>query len=127
MQVPIYQVDAFTDRVLGGNPAAVAPTNLPRTDLATTFLTGIAGVNKPTTATPSEMLRLNTAVPPVPFASQNRLGVAGNALNTDANNDGFISGAELSTQFTATVTQPVFTPRSCNWVCEIRVGSDASN
>ena len=25
MQVPIYQVDAFTDRVLGGNPAAVCP------------------------------------------------------------------------------------------------------
>ena len=25
MQLPIYQVDAFTDRVLGGNPAAVCP------------------------------------------------------------------------------------------------------
>ncbi len=63
-----------------GNAAAVAPTNLPRTDLATAFLTGIAGVNKPTTATPSEVLRLNTAITPVQFADQNRLGVAGEVL-----------------------------------------------
>jgi hypothetical protein len=64
----------------GGNPAALAPTNLPRTDLITTFLTGINGVNKPTTAAPSEMLRLNTAIAPVAFAQQNRLGVAGEVL-----------------------------------------------
>src|SRR3974390_593852 len=25
MQLPIYQVDAFTDRLFGGNPAAVCP------------------------------------------------------------------------------------------------------
>ena len=66
--------------VLAGNPAAVAPTNLPRTDLATVFLTGIAGVNKPATAVPSEMLRLNTAIAPAPAAEQNRLGVAGEVL-----------------------------------------------
>jgi hypothetical protein len=66
--------------VLAGNAAAVAPTNLPRTDLATVFLTGITGVNKPATVTPSEVLRLNTAIAPVPFASQNRLGVAGEVL-----------------------------------------------
>ncbi|MDB5895571.1 MAG: hypothetical protein JWQ88_3102 [Rhodoferax sp.] len=65
---------------LAGNASAVAPTNLPRTDLATVFLTGIAGVNKPASATPSEMLRLNTAVAPVMFADQNRLGVAGEVL-----------------------------------------------
>jgi hypothetical protein len=41
--------------VLANNPAALAPTNLPRTDLATTFLTGITGLNKPATVTPSEM------------------------------------------------------------------------
>ena len=64
----------------GGNAAALAPTNFPRTDLITTFLTGITGVNKPTTATPSEVLRLNTAIAPVPFAQQNRLGVAGEVL-----------------------------------------------
>jgi hypothetical protein len=80
---------ALLSTVLG---AAVAPTNLPRTDLATTFLTGITGVNKPTTPTPSEMLRLNTAIAPVPFASQNRLGVAGNALAGGTDNAGFPNG-----------------------------------
>ncbi len=71
---------ALLGLVLAGNTTAVAPTNLPRTDLATVFLTGITGVNKPTTATPSEVLRLNTAIAPVPFATQNRLGVAGEVL-----------------------------------------------
>ncbi|MBC7610788.1 MAG: DUF4331 domain-containing protein [Polaromonas sp.] len=60
--------------------ADVAPTNLPRTDLLTTFLTGITGVNKPATPKASEMLRLNTAIKPVQFAMQNRLGVAGEVL-----------------------------------------------
>jgi Domain of unknown function (DUF4331) len=81
---------------LGGG----APTNFPRTDLITTFLTGYTGVNKPTTAVPSEMLRLNTAIPPVPFANQNRLGLAGEILRvglanvTAAGNDaaGFPNG-----------------------------------
>ena len=71
---------ALLGLVLAGNTAALAPTNLPRTDLATVFLTGITGVNKPATVTPSEMLRLNTAIAPVPFAEQNRLGVAGEIL-----------------------------------------------
>lgn len=68
---------ALLSVVLG---ADVAPKNLPRTDLATVFLTGIEGVNKPKTATPSEVLRLNTAISPVQFADQNRLGVAGEVL-----------------------------------------------
>jgi hypothetical protein len=68
---------ALLSVVLG---ADVAPKNLPRTDLATVFLTGIEGVNKPKTATPSEVLRLNTAISPVLFADQNRLGVAGEVL-----------------------------------------------
>lgn len=76
--------------VLGAN---VAPTNLPRTDLATTFLTGITGINKPASnPTPSEMLRLNTSITPVPFAMQNRLGVAGNALAGGTDNAGFPNG-----------------------------------
>ena len=76
--------------VLGAN---VAPTNLPRTDLATTFLTGITGVNKPVVnPKPSEMLRLNTAVAPVPFDGQNRLGVVGNALISGMDNAGFPNG-----------------------------------
>ncbi len=76
--------------VLGAN---VAPTNLPRTDLATTFLTGITGINKPVNnPAPSEMLRLNTNIAPVPFAGQNRLGVAGNALAGGTDNAGFPNG-----------------------------------
>ncbi len=71
---------ALLGLVLAGDAAGLAPTNIPRTDLATVFLTGIAGVNKPATVTPSEMLRLNTAITPVQFADQNRLGVAGEVL-----------------------------------------------
>jgi hypothetical protein len=60
---------------------AIAPTNLPRTDLLNVFLTGIGGVNKPAgTVTPAEMLRLNTKIAAVPFSGQNRLGVAGELL-----------------------------------------------
>jgi hypothetical protein len=65
----------------------IAPTNFPRTDLVTTFLTGIAGVNQPKafaasppTGVASEMLRLNTAIPPTAEGSQNRLGLLGGLL-----------------------------------------------
>ena len=58
----------------------IAPTNFPRTDLVTTFLTGIKGVNQPATVVGSEMLRLNTAIPPTAYASQNRLGLLGGLL-----------------------------------------------
>jgi hypothetical protein len=54
-----------------------APKNLPRTDLVTTFLTGIKGINQPANVTASEMLRLNTSTPATAEASQNRLGLAG--------------------------------------------------
>ena len=58
----------------------ISPTNIPRNDLVTTFLTGIKGVNQLATVTPSEMLRLNTSIAAVPFAQQNRLGIVGNIL-----------------------------------------------
>lgn len=77
---------------LAGNPAALAPTNLPRTDLVTTFLTGIAGVNQPAGVKAAEMLRLNTAVNPVPADQQNRLGVVGNLLAGGNDNAGFPNG-----------------------------------
>ena len=80
---------ALLTKVLG---ADVAPINLPRTDLLTTFLTGITGVNKPANPTPSEMMRLNTAVPAVPENMQNRLGVAGNALAKGNDNAGYPNG-----------------------------------
>lgn len=55
----------------------VTPPCLPRSDLVSAFLTGVPGLNKPANVTPSEMLRLNTATPPVPKGLQNRLGVIG--------------------------------------------------
>jgi hypothetical protein len=57
-----------------------APTNIPRNDLVVTFLTGLPGVNRPAHGAPSEMLRLNTAIPAVPYDQQNRLGIVGNLL-----------------------------------------------
>ncbi|GAB4480639.1 MAG: DUF4331 domain-containing protein [Burkholderiaceae bacterium] len=59
------------------NAPGIAPKNLPRTDLVTTFLTGINGVNKPRNVTPAEMMRLNTSIAPTPEAQQNRLGLVG--------------------------------------------------
>jgi hypothetical protein len=58
-------------------PAAVAPTNFPRTDLLTAFLTGIKGLNQPANVKPAEMMRLNTSIAPVAIGAQNALGVAG--------------------------------------------------
>ncbi len=74
------------------NLPGTAPTNFPRTDLVTTFLTGITGVNKPANVVPSEMLRLNTAIAAVPFAQQNRLGIVGNILAGGSDNAGFPNG-----------------------------------
>jgi hypothetical protein len=70
----------------------IAPTNFPRNDLVTTFLTGVAGVNQPRNVVASEMLRLNTAIEPVPFAQQNRLGVVGNILAGGNDLAGFPNG-----------------------------------
>lgn len=58
-------------------PSAPAPTNFPRNDLVTAFLTGVEGLNKPANVRPSEMLRLNTSIAPVAAGSQNNLGVLG--------------------------------------------------
>jgi Domain of unknown function (DUF4331) len=71
---------------------STAPTNFPRNDLVTTFLTGITGVNKPKNVVGSEMLRLNTAIPAVAFAQQNRLGIVGNILAGGNDNAGYPNG-----------------------------------
>jgi hypothetical protein len=71
---------------------STAPTHFPRTDLVTTFLTGIKGVNQPRAVTASEMLRLNTAIAPVPFVQQNRLGIVGNILAGGSDNAGYPNG-----------------------------------
>jgi hypothetical protein len=70
----------------------IAPTNLPRNDLVTVFLTGIAGVNKPAAGAPAEEMRLNTAIAAVPFAQQNRLGIVGNILAGGSDNAGYPNG-----------------------------------
>ncbi len=53
----------------------IAPTNFPRNDLVTAFLTGFPNVNQLPTVTPSEMQRLNTAIAPTPAADQKNFGV----------------------------------------------------
>jgi len=58
----------------------IAPSNLPRTDLVTAFLTGFPGVNQLATVTPSEMLRLNTGIAATAKDDQINLGVAGGDL-----------------------------------------------
>lgn len=65
---------------LGINLADLAPSNIPRTDLVTGFLTGFPGVNQLAQVTPSEMLRLNTAIPATPRFEQQSLGVAAGDL-----------------------------------------------
>lgn len=71
---------APVNATLGTNFATLAPTNFPRNDLVATFLTGIATLNQLKAVTPSEMLRLNTAVTPTPRDAQSSFGVVGNDL-----------------------------------------------
>ncbi len=68
------------NQTLGTNFTNIAPDNFPRNDLVTAFLTGFQGVNQMSTVTPSEMTRLNTAIPAVPAAMQSTFGVAGGDL-----------------------------------------------
>ena len=75
---------------------AAAPTNFPRTDLLTAFLTGLPTVNRPANITGlgaggplAEMLRLNTSITATPAASQSSLGVTG------GDNAGFPNGRRL--------------------------------
>ena len=73
----------FRDAVnttLGASIETLAPTNFPRMDLVTAFLTGFEGVNQQATVTPSEMLRLNTGIPATPADQQSAFGVAGDDL-----------------------------------------------
>ena len=52
-----------------------APNKFPRTDLVQIFLTGIPGLTQPDNVVASEMLRLNTSIPPRPAGTQDSLGV----------------------------------------------------
>ena len=66
--------------------AAAQVPQSPRNDLVTAFLTGVKGLNQPAKVTPSEMLRLNTAIAVTAPAAQNDLGVLG------GDNAGFPNG-----------------------------------
>ena len=59
--------------------AAQVP-GMPRLDLVAAYLTGVPKLNQPMHVTPSEMLRLNTAIAPTVPAKQNDLGVLGSDL-----------------------------------------------
>lgn len=66
---------------LGAGPLAdLAPSNFPRTDLVTTFLTGFPGVNQPANVVASEVLRLNTAIAPTVRADQSTFGLVAGDL-----------------------------------------------
>lgn len=63
-----------------GADSNIAPSNLPRTDLVAAFLTGLEGFNQQSTVTPSEMMRLNTAIPATPRDQQSSFGVVAEDL-----------------------------------------------
>jgi hypothetical protein len=63
---------------LFGASGVRAPTEFPRRDLVTAFLTGVPGVNAfGSGSATAEMLRLNTALAATAAANQNSLGAAG--------------------------------------------------
>jgi len=64
------------------------PPAEPRNDLVSVFLTGVAGLNKPTNVKPSEQLRLNMSTPVT--GDPNRLGVIG------GDNQGYPNGRRLT-------------------------------
>ena len=65
--------------LLFGSANAPAPSGaaFPRADLVQAFLTGVTGVNSPPNVVPSEMLRLNLALPAIPVAQQFRGNAGG--------------------------------------------------
>ncbi|EAQ98385.2 DUF4331 domain-containing protein [Congregibacter litoralis] len=81
--LPLILDSLFRDAVnttLGASIENLAPSNFPRQDLVTAFLTGFSGVNQFADAVPGEMLRLNTAIPATPKMQQQPLGLAAGDL-----------------------------------------------
>lgn len=68
----------FRDAV--GATSNIAPSNFPRQDLVTAFLTGVPGLNQPANVVGSEMMRLNTAIPATAQADQSTFGVVAEDL-----------------------------------------------
>lgn len=76
-------LDSVVKPVLPGVLNALYGITVPdgdRNDLVAVFLTGVPGLNQPKNGTPSEMLRLNTGIPPTKVGSENWLGVIGGDL-----------------------------------------------
>lgn len=73
----------FRDAV--GPPGNIAPSNFPRNDLVTAFLTGFPGVNQMSAVTGPEMRRLNTAFRATPRVAQNTFGLVAEHLAGFAN------------------------------------------
>lgn len=74
-----FLLDAlFRDAV--GAKDNIAPSNFPRQDLVTAFLTGFPGFNQPAGVVGSEMMRLNTAVDPTWRNRQHPYGVVAEDL-----------------------------------------------
>ena len=81
--LPLILDILFRDAVnqtLGTDIPDLAPSNFPRNDLVTAFLTGVPGLNQPEGVQASEMLRLNTSIEATPRDAQSALGVAGGDL-----------------------------------------------
>jgi Domain of unknown function (DUF4331) len=76
-------LDAVLHPVLPGLINSIYGVKVPegdRNDLVAVFLTGVDGLNKPSNGVPSEMLRLNMAIPPAKAGEENRMGVLGGDL-----------------------------------------------
>ena len=84
-----YVVDPELARLIPVLYPGVETPPPPRDDLVTVALTGIPDLNQPANVVASEQLRLNMAVPPTPFADQDRLGLLA------GQNDGFPNGRRL--------------------------------
>jgi len=95
-----YVLDPEPGRLIPALYPGVKVPPAPRNDLVSIFLTGIEGLNQPPGVRPSEMIRLNMAIPPVrlkqngPFENENHLGVIGGELA------GFPNGRRLADDVT---------------------------
>ncbi|WCT74450.1 DUF4331 domain-containing protein [Sphingomonas naphthae] len=108
---------APVNATLGTSFTNLAPNNFPRNDLVATFLTGIRTLNQMSRVTPSEMIRLNTAIAPTPRATQSTFGVAGDDLA------GFPNGRRPGDD-TVDITLRVAMGRLCHPVPINRVATD---
>lgn len=90
--IPVVEDPRLAETITAAYGIETPPA--PREDLVSIFLTGIEGVNQPADVQPSEMLRLNTAIEPTPFADQDRLGLLA------GQDDGFPNGRRLGDDVT---------------------------